>query len=791
MQVNTLVDKIKNNLMRDYGKEAKDASIHEMHNVVAQVVISQITDRWNEANKNFYKNRHAYYLSAEFLMGRAVQNNLICIGIFDEVKDALNEIGFDINQFEEIEDMALGNGGLGRLAACFLDSAATCDIPLNGYGIRYKFGLFKQAIEDGFQKEYADNWTAFGDEWSLRRFEDSVKVKFDDMEVVAVPYDMPIIGYGTENIGTLRLWQSEAVNEFNFELFNNCEYDEAIKEKTEAENISAGLYPNDNTEAGKVLRYRQQYFFTSASIQDLLKKYKAEYGNDFSKLVELNSIQLNDTHPVVAIPEFIRIMTTENNVSFDEAFIMAKEVFNYTNHTVMAEALEKWNIGLVEKYTPEVFAVIEEINKRLIKELKKLKVKKKDIAKYEIISDGQVHMARMATYIGKYVNGVAEIHSEILKKDTLKEWYDIYPDKFQNKTNGITQRRWLACCNPELTELLTRLVGDDSFLKDLDKLKNIERYADDDSVIKEYIEIKKKKKRQLIEYIEKHEGIRLEEHFIFDIQIKRLHEYKRQFMNALSILDIYYRLKAGEIKDFTPTAFIFGAKAAPGYARAKAIIKLINEISNLVNNDPETNDRLKVVFVQNYNVSYAEKLIPGANVSEQISTAGTEASGTGNMKFMLNGAVTLGTYDGANIEIVREAGEENNYIFGAREEEILAIKEGYNPKEIYENDEHIKKVIDSLVDGTLDDGMEDEEGTIEGSFFELYNSLLEGTSWHKPDHYFILQDFNRYFEARMKLNKDFKDEMSFARKCFINTANAGFFSSDRTIREYAKDIWRI
>ena len=791
MQVNTLVDKIKNNLMRDYGKEAKDASIHEMHNVVAQVAISEITDRWNEANKNFYKSRHAYYLSAEFLMGRAVQNNLICIGIFDEVKDALNEIGFDINQFEEIEDMALGNGGLGRLAACFLDSAATCDIPLNGYGIRYKFGLFKQAIENGFQKEYADNWTAFGDEWSLRRFEDSVKVKFDDMEVVAVPYDMPIIGYGTENIGTLRLWQSEAVNEFNFELFNNCEYDEAIKEKTEAENISAGLYPNDNTEAGKVLRYRQQYFFTSASIQDLLNKYKAEYGNDFSKLIELNSIQLNDTHPVVAIPEFIRIMTTENNVSFDEAFKMAKEIFNYTNHTVMAEALEKWNVELVEKYTPEVFSVIGEINKTLIKELKELKVKKKDIAKYEIISDGQVHMARMATYIGKYVNGVAEIHSEILKKDTLKEWYELYPNKFQNKTNGITQRRWLASCNPELTELLTRLVGDDSFLKDLDKLKNIERYADDDAVIKEYIEIKKKKKRQLIEYIEKHEGIRLEDHFIFDIQIKRLHEYKRQFMNALSILDIYYRLKAGEIKDFTPTAFIFGAKAAPGYARAKAIIKLINEISNLVNNDPETNDRLKVVFVQNYNVSYAEKLIPGANVSEQISTAGTEASGTGNMKFMLNGAVTLGTYDGANIEIVREAGEENNYIFGAREEEILAIKEGYDPKEIYENDEHIKKVIDSLVDGTFDDGMEDEEGTIEGSFFELYNSLLEGTSWHKPDHYFILQDFNRYFEARMKLNKDFKDEMSFARKCFINTANAGFFSSDRTIREYAKDIWRI
>ena len=779
MQVNTLVDKIKNNLMRDYGKEAKDASIHEMHNVVAQVVISQITDRWNEANKNFYKNRHAYYLSAEFLMGRAVQNNLICIGIFDEVKDALNEIGFDINQFEEIEDMALGNGGLGRLAACFLDSAATCDIPLNGYGIRYKFGLFKQAIEDGFQKEYADNWTAFGDEWSLRRFEDSVKVKFDDMEVVAVPYDMPIIGYGTENIGTLRLWQSEAVNEFNFELFNNCEYDEAIKEKTEAENISAGLYPNDNTEAGKVLRYRQQYFFTSASIQDLLKKYKAEYGNDFSKLVELNSIQLNDTHPVVAIPEFIRIMTTENNVSFDEAFIMAKEVFNYTNHTVMAEALEKWNIELVEKYTPEVFAVIEEINKRLIKELKKLKVKKKDIAKYEIISDGQVHMARMATYIGKYVNGVAEIHSEILKKDTLKEWYDIYPDKFQNKTNGITQRRWLACCNPELTELLTRLVGDDSFLKDLDKLKNIERYADDDSVIKEYIEIKKKKKRQLIEYIEKHEGIRLEEHFIFDIQIKRLHEYKRQLLNTLYILDLYYRLKENPDMDIPKVTFIYGAKAFPGYKRAKSIVKLTNEVAKLINNDESIKGKIKVVFVENYRVSYAEKLFPAADVSKQISTAGKEASGTGNMKFMLNGAPTFGTNDGANVEIVRESGVDNNFIFGLEVEEIEELKGKYDPVAYYEADADLKRVLDSLVDGTFDDG-----GT--GDFEDLYNSLLE-----EGDQYFLLADFKAFKDTEDKVFEAYKDKLGWAKKAFENTCNAGMFSSDRTIQEYCDDIWGI
>ena len=400
-------------------------------------------------------------------------------------------------------------------------------------------------------------------------------------------------------------------------------------------------------------------------------------------------------------------------------------------------------------------------------------------------------MARMATYICKYVNGVAEIHSEILKKDTLKEWYEIYPNKFQNKTNGITQRRWLASCNPELTEFLTKLLGDNSFVKDLDKLKSLEKYADDEEVIKEFLEIKKEKKRQLIKYIEKHEGIKLEEHFIFDIQIKRLHEYKRQFMNALSILDIYYRLKNKEIEDFTPTAFIFGAKSAPGYARAKAIIKFINEIANLVNNDEETNDKLKVVFVQNYNVSYAEKLIPGANVSEQISTAGTEASGTGNMKFMLNGAVTMGTYDGANIEIVREAGEENNYIFGAREEEILAIADSYDPVAIYNSDKHIKRVLDTLIDGTFEEIVEDEEGVIEGSFKELYNSLLKGTHWHKPDHYYILHDLNSYFEARLRLNKEFKNEMEFARKCFINTVNAGFFSSDRTIREYAKDIWGI
>ncbi|MGL4760583.1 MAG: glycogen/starch/alpha-glucan phosphorylase [Sarcina sp.] len=781
---------IKKELINTYGKSANEASIEEMHNIVSKIAMNQISERWTIANEKFNQNRHVYYLSAEFLVGRAIQNNLICMGIFNEFKEALAELSFDINNFEEIEDMALGNGGLGRLAACFLDSAASCDVPLNGYGIRYKYGLFKQVFEDGFQVEEADNWTKYGDNWSVRKFEDAVKVKFSDLEVVAVPYDMPIIGYETENIGTLRLWQSEAVEDFNFGLFNDSKYDRAVIDKTRAESISAVLYPNDNTQKGKVLRYRQQYFFTSASIQDAIRTYKYANGNDFEKFVELNVIQLNDTHPVIAIPEFIRLMKLEG-LSFNKAFEMAKEIFNYTNHTVMAEALEKWDVKLVRRYTPEIAKIILEIDKKLVKELTELGVEKEKLDEYKIVSGGLVHMARMATYIGKYVNGVAQIHTEILKKDTLKEWYALYSDKFQNKTNGITQRRWLASCNKELTSLLTEQLGDNSFIKNLDKLKGLEGLENNDELLNEYIEIKSEKKRQLIAYIEKHEGIKLSEDFIFDIQIKRLHEYKRQFMNALSILDLYYRIKDGKVKDFYPTAFIFGAKSAPGYARAKAIIKLINEIANLINNDVEVADKMKVVFVQNYNVSYAEKLIPAANVSEQISTAGTEASGTGNMKFMLNGAVTLGTYDGANIEIVREAGEENNYIFGAREEEILEIKDTYDPMRIYEENLNIKRVLDTLINGTLEDGMDDEEGVIEGSFKELYNSLLKGTSWHKADHYFILNDFDRYFEARLKLNNDYKNKRDFFKKCFINSVNAGFFSSDRTIRDYAKNIWKL
>ncbi|WP_297521834.1 4-alpha-glucanotransferase [uncultured Clostridium sp.] len=791
MNDENLKELIEEYLLKSYGKTSDKVTLHEMHSVVSKIAIEKIAVDWNKSTNKFNENRHAYYFSAEFLVGRAIENNLICIGVYEEFKKALKELGFDINEFEKVEDMALGNGGLGRLAACFLDSAATTETPLNGYGIRYKYGLFKQAIVDGFQKEYADNWTAYGDDWSIRKFGDRVSVKFSDIEVLAVPYDMPIIGYKTDNIGTLRLWQSEAIDDFDFNLFNISRYNKSVQVKVKAENITAVLYPNDNTRRGKVLRYKQQYFFTSASIQDLVREYCTRYGEDFDSFIEFNTIQLNDTHPVLAIPEFIRVLTENHNVSFDEALRISRNVFNYTNHTVMAEALEKWDVSIVRKYTPSIYSIIERINGYLIDELRFLGIWENELYNYEIIAYDKVHMARMATYIAKHVNGVAQIHSEILKRDTLKEWYNLYPDKFQNKTNGVTQRRWLAVCNPELTDFLGKLVGDKSFVKNLDKLKKIEDYVDDDKVINEYIDIKREKKRQLIDYIEKHEGIRLSEDFIFDIQIKRLHEYKRQFMNALSILDIYYRLKDGEIKDFTPTAYIFGAKSAPGYARAKAIIKYINEIANLINNDTDMQDKMKVVFVQNYNVSYAEKLIPAANVSEQISTAGTEASGTGNMKFMINGAVTLGTYDGANIEICREAGDINNYIFGAREEEILNIKDSYNPRWIYDNDKNIRRVLDSLVNGTFNDGIYDEHGTIEGSFKELYNSLLNGTSWHRADHYYILNDFNRYFEARMKLNREFKDKMNFARKCFINTANAGFFSSDRTITEYAKDIWNL
>ena len=769
----------------DYNKTIKEASTVELYNAVSKAAMKSLANQWSWETDS----KKVCYFSAEFLIGRLVYNNLMNLGLMNQLADLFAENGIDIRVFEEIEDNAQGNGGLGRLAACFLDSAATQNVTLNGYGIRYRYGIYKQYFENGFQKETADNWTKFGDPWSIRREEDKVRIDFKGQSVWAVPYDTPVIGYGAAKINTLRLWQAEPIEEFNFALFNDQKYDKSFKEKNDAEAITAVLYPNDSTDAGKKLRLKQQYFFSSASLQDILKKYKAKYGNDFSKLSKEYAIQLNDTHPVVSVPELCRILVENEGLSFNKALKICKEVFAYTNHTVMAEALEKWSIKLFKSVLPNVYKYVVKINNALIKDLEKMGIIGTDVEKYQIIDNPYddnkawyiIHMARLAIYASHSTNGVAAIHTEILKNDALKEWYEIYPERFNNKTNGITQRRWLALANEELAGFINDKIGN-GWITNLDELKNLEKFKSDKNVIKEFDAIKKIKKQQLAEYIKEKEGIDVNPNFIFDIQVKRLHEYKRQLLNAFSILDIYYGLKDGRIKDFTPTVFIFGAKAAPGYARAKGIIKFINEIAKMIANDPEVNDKLQVVFISNYCVSYAEKITPAADVSEQISTAGTEASGTGNMKFMLNGAVTLGTYDGANVEIVAEAGEENNYIFGARVEDLEKIKDSYDPKKIYNENPRIKKVVDTLIDGTLSD-----DGT--GLFQNLYNSLFETLPWEKADKYYLLEDLMSYCDTKLQVNKDYADTLKFREKCFMNTANAGKFSSDRTILQYAKEIW--
>jgi len=764
----------------DYGKSIKEANTIELYNAVSKAARKNLGKDWSLTAPG----KKVCYLSAEFLIGRVIYSNLVNMGLFHQFSELMSENNLDIRMFEDIEDAALGNGGLGRLAACFLDSGATLGITLNGYGIRYKYGLFKQYFEDGFQKEAPDDWQRFGDPWSVRREEERVRIDYKNQSVYAVPYDIPVIGYGGKKVNTLRLWQAEPLESFNFELFNEQKYDKANRNKNEAEAITSVLYPNDDTEEGKKLRLKQEYFFSSATLQDLLAKYKRKYGNDFSHFSSEYAIQLNDTHPVVAIPELIRLLKEQERISTSRAIRIAKETFAYTNHTVMAEALEKWNEGLFKAVIPQVYKYVVQIQRALTRELLTLGKGTGDQQRiYNIIDNNLIHMARLAIYASHSTNGVARLHTEILKHDALKEWYEIYPERFNNKTNGITQRRWLNLANMELAGFITDKIGS-GWITDLERLKELEKFADDKEIIKEFGDIKRIKKRQLAKYIEKQEGVRVNPDFIFDIQVKRLHEYKRQLLNAFSILDIYFGMKEGRITEFNPTAFIFGAKAAPGYYRAKGIIKFINEIGRLVNNDPEVRDKLQVVFVQNYNVSYAEKLAPAADVSEQISTAGTEASGTGNMKFMLNGAVTLGTYDGANVEIVEQAGEENNYIFGARVEELERIKDTYDAKGIYDTDPRVKRVLDALVDGTVDDG-----GT--GMFAELYNSLLYGASWHKPDHYYILLDFIPYCNAKLKVNKEYSDAFSFRRKCFLNTANAGKFSSDRTIKDYMKEVWHV
>lgn len=771
---------VKTILELDYSTTIKEATTIQLYNAVSKAAMQTV----NPEEGINAKEKKVCYLSAEFLIGRLVYNNLLNLGLLNQFSELMSENNIDIRIFEDIEDAALGNGGLGRLAACFLDSGATINIRLNGYGLRYKYGLFKQYFENGFQMETADDWLKCGDPWSVRKEEDKILIEFKNQSVYAVPYDTPVIGYGAKTVNTLRLWQAEPLENFNFEAFNDSKYEKSVKERIDAEAITNVLYPNDNTDAGKKLRLKQQYFFSSASLQDIIKKYKAVYGNDFSHFSSEYAIQLNDTHPVVAIPELIRLFMEQEGMTFAKAFKIAKETFAYTNHTVMAEALEKWWVKLFKAVIPNVYKYVVMIHKALLKELKSLGISEEDQKKYYIIDENDlIHMARLAIYASHSTNGVAWIHTEILKNDALHEWYEIYPERFNNKTNGITQRRWLALANMELSGFISDKIGN-SWITDLDKLKDLEKFKDDKAVIKQFGEIKNIKKRQLADYIKKQEGIEINPEFIFDIQVKRLHEYKRQLLNAFSILDIYYGLKEGRIKDFNPTAFIFGAKAAPGYFRAKGIIKFINEIGKMISEDKDVNDKLQVVFVHNYNVSYAEKITPAADISEQISTAGTEASGTGNMKFMLNGAVTLGTYDGANVEIVQQAGEENNYIFGARVEDLEKIKDSYDPNVLYNSNPRIKKVVDTLIDGTFDDN-----GT--GMFKELYDSLLKGASWHKPDNYYLLEDLLPYVDAKLQANKDYSDTYAFRRKCFINTANAGKFSSDRTIHDYAVDIWKV
>ena len=753
-----------------YDVSLQEATPQQLHEALGKSVMMAIADSWSSAKKARLQQRKAFYISAEYLIGRLVYSNLFNLGILDEMKQLFAQQGVDLADLEEVEDAALGNGGLGRLAACFLDSAASTNIPLSGYGLRYKFGLFKQSFDQaGSQKENADDWQKFGDPWSYRRYNHTVKVKFPDHTVLAVPYDVPVIGYGTPNIGTLRLWQCEAEEELDFNAFNDQDYLRALTQKNKAEDITRVLYPNDSTWEGKRLRIKQQYVLSSASLQDMLRVYKSAHGTDMSRFSEFYAVQLNDTHPAMSIPELIRLMMAEG-MDFDQAFSIAQKTFSYTNHTVMGEALEKWPLDLLRSVVPEIVDIIVRIDEKL----------KSEHPNLFIIRDNTAHMANLSVYVGSYVNGVAEIHSQILKDDCFREWYQAFPDRFQNKTNGVTPRRWMGLCNPELTQMIKYRVGGD-FLKDMDKLAKLKPMIDDD-MVRQFNAIKRQKKEQLCKIIAEREGVELSPDFVFDVQVKRLHEYKRQLLNALSIVDIYFRLKDGSLKDFQPTVYLFGAKSAPGYARAKAIIRFINRIAKMINNDPEMQGKLKVVFVQNYNCSYAEHIIPAADISEQISPAGTEASGTGNMKLMLNGAVTLGTMDGANVEIVKEAGIENNYIFGLSVDEINRGKHDYRSRGVYENNPRLRRAIDTLVDGTIptDDGQR-----------ELYHALLDGTGWHRADHYYLLWEYDGYLEAKLRANRDYADRLAFGRKCLMNVASGAKFSSDRTIRQYAEEIWHI
>lgn len=769
-----------------FGKEISEATEFEVYRALGEAIMEDIAEDWYETNKLYSQKKQAYYFSAEFLMGRALGNNLINLGVLDEVKEVLTELGIDYNKVEDAEeDSALGNGGLGRLAACFLDSLATLNLPGHGYGIRYRNGIFNQSFKDGYQVEKPETWLKYGDVWSVIRPADEVIVSFGDGSVRAVPYDMPIIGYGTRNINTLRLWEAKSLVDLDLGKFNQQDYLHATQDKTRAEDISRVLYPNDSTDEGKKLRLKQQYFFVSASLQDILRKYKKIHGNNFDEFPSYVAIQLNDTHPVIAIPELMRLFVDLEGLSWEKAWSIVEKTFSYTNHTILAEALEKWWVGLYEQVVPRVYQITQGINNQLrgfLAEKFPNDTARQD--RMSIIQGNMIHMAWLAIYGTHATNGVAALHTEILKHKELKDWYELYPERFLNKTNGITQRRWLLQSNPELSSLITELIGDE-WITDLSQLKKLEEYIDDEEVLKKLLSIKHAKKIELVKYLREVQGIEVNPNSIFDIQIKRLHEYKRQLLNIFHVIGLYNKLKLNPSMSFQPVTYIYGAKAAPGYLVAKGIIRLINEVAQVINKDPETNGKLRIVFVENYRVSVAQKLFPAADISEQISTAGKEASGTGNMKFMLNGALTIGTLDGANVEIVEEAGEENNFIFGLKVNEIEEMRaKGYDPHVPYNSVEGLKKIVDSLIDGTFND-----LGT--GIYGTIHRSLMENAPWHQADQYFVLEDFEAYRNAQKRINVEYRDRLSWAKKQLMNIANAGKFSSDRTIKEYADEIWFI
>ena len=792
------------NVKNMYRKTIDEASKQQVFQAVAYTVKDYIIDRWIATHKEFEKQdaKTVYYMSMEFLMGRALGNNMINLTCYKEVKEALDELGFDLNVIEDQEpDAALGNGGLGRLAACFLDSLSTLGYPAYGCGIRYRYGMFAQKIENGYQIEIPDDWLRDGNPFEIKRPEYAVEVKFggyvrsyvDDKErdnfvqegyqcVRAVPYDLPVVGYGNNIVNTLRIWDAEPIQEFNLDSFDKGDYHKAVEQENLAKTICEVLYPCDDHYAGKELRLKQQYFFVSASVQRAVAKYK-ETHDDVRKLYEKICFQLNDTHPTVTVAELMRILMDDEKLTWDEAWEVTNKACAYTNHTIMAEALEKWPIELFSRLLPRIYQIVEEINRRFVGQVKKLYPGNQDkIAKMAIIYDGQVKMANLAIVAGFSVNGVAALHTEILEKQELKDFYEMMPEKFNNKTNGITQRRFLLHGNPLLADWVTRKIGDE-WITDLSQIKKLAVYADDELSRQEFMQIKYQNKLRLAAYIKEHNGVDVDPRSIFDVQVKRLHEYKRQLLNILHVMYLYNQIKAHPDMDFYPRTFIFGAKAAAGYRRAKLTIKLINNVANVINNDKSIDGKIKVVFIENYRVSNAEIIFAAADVSEQISTASKEASGTGNMKFMLNGAMTLGTMDGANVEIVKEVGDENAVIFGLTAEEVIKYQNegGYNPQDIFNNDQEIRQVLMQLINGFY--SPEDPD-----LFRDIYNSLLYDA---KPDVYFILKDFRSYADAQKKIEEKYRDSEGWARSVMLNTACSGKFSSDRTIEEYVRDIWHL